>query len=352
MKRMTAVAALGLLLLSSAAVADGSASDHSILIEDVGVRAGVTADISVSVFVDEEHPRCRRARSAGSSVLALAGIGFAAQSWRRMAEAVFDTQRGSAKRYCRWYAIDLPGQGASGLPDGMLFGDLTLSDLLSAYRNTWQRLHAMRVRPDTVVAHSRGALLTQMLQHQLLQEGSSLARELGAEEALLLGASPPAPVEWSAATPELFALISSFVTFTPERGLFAEAPPEVWTFVSYSNLDGVAHPDTPLVELATYTAPEALAPVLETFGFAPSSRPEVARGVFTPRKGTRLTMVAFSQDRFGLLPEQRALYEHLTRDASFSRLVVVDDEFAVHNLHDAEPELIIQALYAHAASKP
>jgi pimeloyl-ACP methyl ester carboxylesterase len=352
MKRMTAGAVLGLLLQSSTAMGDGGASDHSILLEDVSVRAGVTADISVSVFVDEKDPRCRRARGARSSVLALAGIGFAAQSWRRMADAVFDTQRKSGKRYCRWYAIDLPGQGASGLPAGMLFGELTLSDLLSAYRNTWQRLHAMRVRPHTVVGHSRGALLTQMLQHQLVQEGSSLEREFGAEDALLLGASPPASVEWSAATAELFALISSFVTFTPERGVFAEAPPEVWAFVSYSNLDGVPHPDTPLADLATYTAPEALAPVLETFGFAPFSRPEVARGVFAPRRGTRLTMLAFTQDRFGLLPEQRALYEHLTRDASLSGLVVVDDEFAVHNLHDVKPELILQALDAHAAGKP
>jgi pimeloyl-ACP methyl ester carboxylesterase len=348
---MMAVAALGSLLQTSTAKADGGASEHSILLEDVGVRAGVTADISVSVFVDEHNPRCRRGQSRERSVLALAGIGFAAQSWRRMADAVFDTQRGSAKRYCRWYAIDLPGQGASGLPAGMLFGDLTLSDLLGVYRDTWQRLNAMRVRPDTVVGHSRGALLTQMLQHRLLEEGSSLEREFGAEDALLLGASPPAAVEWSAATPELFALISSFVTFTPERGVFAEAPPEVWAFVSYSNLDGIPHPETPLEELATYTAPEALPPVLETFGFAPFSRPEVARGVFAARKGTRLTMVAFSQDRFGLLPEQRALYEYLTGDASLSRLVEVDDEFAVHNLHDAEPELILEALYPRAAGK-
>lgn len=327
-------------MLLQSARADAGSLDHSLLLENVEVRSGVTADISVSVFVNERSPLCL---ILGRSLLTLHGIGFTAASWEPMADAVFAEHRGLAT-YCRMYAIDLPGHGASGLPEGMLFGDMTLTDLLTAYRNTWQRLTQMQVRPETVVGHSQGALLTQLLQDQLLTQGSSLRAKFGARDAVLLGASPPAAIPWSAASPELFALLSSFITFTPERGTFAEAPPEAWVGISYSNFAGEPHPDTPLADLPSYTSAESIPSVLQLFGFAPFSRPEVRRGVFAGSNGTRLTMVGFSQDPFGLVSEQEALYQHLTNDRNLTRLGIVEDEFAVHNLHNAEPELILDAI--------
>lgn len=340
MKFIAAIGALVLLLQSAAARADAGSLDHALLLEDVEVRSGVTADINVTVFVNERSPLCL---VLGRSLLTLHGIGFTAASWEPMADAVFDEYRGLAS-YCRMYAIDLPGHGMSGLPEGMLFGDMTLNDLLTTYRNTWQRLRQMQVRPDTVVGHSQGALLTQLLQDQLLAQGSSLRAKFGARDAVLLGASPPAAIAWSAATPELFELLSSFITFSPERGVFAEAPPEAWVAISYTNFAGVPHPNTPLADLPRYTSPESIPSVLELFGFAPFSRPTVSRGVFAPSHGTRLTMIAFSQDPFGLVSEQEALYEYLTNDGTLARLGIVEDEFAVHNLHNAEPELILDAV--------
>jgi pimeloyl-ACP methyl ester carboxylesterase len=202
----------------------------------------------------------------------------------------------------------------------------------------------MGVAPEAVMGHSQGALLTQLLQDQLLAERSSLKEEFGAREAVLLGASPPAAIEWSAATPELFELLSSFITFSPERGIFAEAPPEAWVAISYTNFAGVPHPNTPLADLPRYTSPESVPSVLELFGFAGFSRPRVRAGIFAPSHGTRLTMIAFSQDPFALVSEQEELYEYLTGDRTLARLGVVEDEFAVHNLHNAEPELLLEAL--------
>jgi pimeloyl-ACP methyl ester carboxylesterase len=332
--------ALLLLLHSATSQADVASSDHALWLDDVEIRSGVAADISVTVFVNERSSRCL---DRGRSVLALAGIGFTAAVWEPLADALFAAgSRRSA--YCRLYAIDPPGHGNSGLPNGMLFGDMTLLDLLTAYRNTWQRLTEMGVTPETVLGHSQGGLLTQLLQDRLLQEGSSLRAQFGAREAVLLGASPPAAIAWSAAAPDLFALFSSLITFTPERGTFAEAPPEAWVGISYTNLAGVPHPDTPLGDLPRYTSPESIPSVLELFGFAGAARPEVQPGVFTRANGTRLTMIAFTQDPFALVSEQEALYEYLSNDCRLSRLGVVDDEFAVHNLHDAEPELILEAL--------
>jgi pimeloyl-ACP methyl ester carboxylesterase len=340
MKFKPAFGALVLLLQSATSHADVGSSDHALWLEDVELRPGVTADISVTVFVNERSPRCLE---QGRSVLALSGIGFTAAVWEPMANALF-ARRGGGSTDCRLYAIDPPGHGNSGLPDGMLFGDMTLLDLLTAYRNTWTRLTEMGVTPETVIGHSQGALLTQLLQDRLLEEGSSLRAEFGAREAVLLGASPPAAIEWSAATPELFALVSSLVTFTPERGTFAVAPPEAWVGFSYTNFAGVPHPDTPLAELHQTTSPESIPSVLELFGFAGFARPEVRPGVFARANGTRLTMVAFTEDPFGLVSEQEALYEYLSNDCRLSRLAVIEDEFAVHNLHDAQPELIVLAL--------
>lgn len=339
MKFMAAIGGLALLLQASLTKASSGSTEHALLLTDVEIRAGVTADINVTVFVKDRSPRCR---ASGRSLLALHGIGFTAASWEPTAEALF-AERGLGS-YCRMYAIDLPGHGGSGLPEGMLFGDMTLADLLTAYRNTWLRLIQLHIRPEIVVGHSQGALLTQMLQHQLLAEGSSLKATLGARDAVLLGASPPAAIEWSAATPDLFALLSTFITFTPERGTFAEAPPEAWVQISYTNFAGLSHPDTPLTDLPRFTSPESVPSVLELFGFASFSRPEVARGVFDRKHGTRLTMIAFSQDPFALVSEQQDLYEYLTNDSSLGRLGIVEDDFAVHNLHNAEPELILEAL--------
>jgi pimeloyl-ACP methyl ester carboxylesterase len=314
--------------------------DHALSLAAVEIRSGVTADINVEVFVNERSPRCR---AHERSLLTLHGIGFTALSWEPMADALF-ADRHRRSNYCRVYAIDLPGHGGSGLPRGMLFGDMTLSDLLTVYRNTWQRLLHMGVAPEAVMGHSQGALLTQLLQDRLLAEGSSLKEGFGAREAVLLGASPPAAIEWSAATPELFELLSSFITFSPERGTFAEAPPEAWVAISYTNFAGVPHPDAPLADLPRYTSPESIPSVLELFGFAGFSRPQVRSGIFAASHGTRLSMVAFSQDPFALVSEQEELYEYLTGDGTLARLGIVEDEFAVHNLHNAEPELVLQAL--------
>jgi pimeloyl-ACP methyl ester carboxylesterase len=339
MKFTPAFGALVLLLHSATSHADVGSSDHALWLEDVEIRSGVTADISVTVFVNERSGRCV---DHGQSILALAGIAFTAAVWEPMAETLF-ARRGQS-RYCRLYAIDPPGHGNSGLPEGMLFGDMTLLDLLTAYRNTWTRLTEMGVTPETVMGHSQGALLTQLLQDRLLEEGSSLREEFGAREAVLLGATPPAAIEWSAASPDILALLSSFITFTPERGTFAVAPPEAWVGISYTNFAGVPHPDTSLADLSRYTSPESIPSMLELFGFAGFARPEVERGVFARGNGTRLTMVAFTEDPFALVSEQEALYEYLSNDCHQSRLAVVEDEFAVHNLHDVQPELIVDAL--------
>jgi pimeloyl-ACP methyl ester carboxylesterase len=332
-------ALIGLLQTATSRADDGSL-DHPLLLEDISIRAGVIADISVTAFDNE---RCSACDARGRSLLALPGIGFTAASWQPMAEAIF-AERQPRTEYCQFYAIDPPGHGNSGLPQGMAFGDMTLLDLLTAYRNTWQRLIEMGVAPEAVMGHSQGALLTQMLQEQLLDEGSSLRAEFGARDAVLLGASPPAAIEWSVATPELFALFSSFITWTPERGTFAVAPPEAWVSISYTNFSGVPHPDTPLARLADYTSPESIPSVLELFGFAGFARPEVRRGAFAPANGTRLTLVAFTEDPFALVPEQEELYEHLTNDRRPRRLAIVDDEFAVHNLHNAEPRRLVEAI--------
>lgn len=340
MKLTPAFGALVLLLQSATSLADEGSSAHELRLDDVEIRAGVTADISVTVFVNERSARCAH---HGRSALALGGIAFTAAVWGRLADALF-AQRGGPSRYCRLYAIDPPGHGNSELPNGMLFGDMTLIDLLTAYRNTWTRLTELGVTPETVIGHSQGALLTQLLQDRLLEEGSSLREEFGARDAVLLGATPPAAIEWSAASPDILALLSGFITFTPERGTFAVAPPEAWVGISYTNFAGVPSPDTSLADLARFTSPESIPSMLELFGFSGFARPEVQRGVFARSNGTRLTMVAFTEDPFALVSEQEALYEYLSNDCRLSRLGVVDDEFAVHNLHDVQPQLIVDAL--------
>jgi hypothetical protein len=72
-------------------------------------------------------------------------------------------------------------------------------------------------------------------------------------------------------------------------------------------------------------------------GAAPFARLSVGVRPFAPQHGTALLFVNPSQDKFSLRPEAEAANVQLTGDTRKLGFIPVDDEFAVHDTHLAEP---------------
>lgn len=334
------VAALALLAMVPAMAAAAAGTDYKIVLEDVLLRPGVTADVAVTVFVSEDRP-CN-----GQTALAVPGFAHTAATFAPLAEAVFDSQP-AGHASCRIAAIDMPGHGESGLPEGALFGDLTLQDYTAAALAALEQLPTHGVRPTTIIAHSQGALVVQLAQQQLVAGGSSLREEAGVRTVVLLAPVPSAEVYWAFADSGAAAgVIGGFLAADAARGAHVAIPDPAWPFVFFSNLYGVLAPDAPsapTVVAEALNAPEPLASALQLVG-AFGSRLRVDAGIFSPAQGTALRVVTFEHDQLIRPSEGAAVYAHLTGDAPSARVLAVDGEFAVHDLYVSDPEAVAPAV--------
>ena len=117
--RIALIAALALPSLAAA-----TDMDFDIWLSNVRLRRHVTVDLHVKVFVNERHP-CH-----GNTILAVHGANGNAHRWDNFVEAIFAHNPTSPREVCRVAALEFPGHGQSGLPEGdLLFGELTLEDL-------------------------------------------------------------------------------------------------------------------------------------------------------------------------------------------------------------------------------
>src|SRR5918996_3020962 len=136
-------------------------TDTDIVLSEVPLRPGVTADIHLKVFVNAAQP------CLGRTILAVPGFAHTAETFGPLAEAIFaSTPHGQYA--CRIVAIDFPGHGDSSLPSaGLPFGFLSLSDYVSVVLATLERLPSYGLHPRTLLAHSQGGLVVQMAQQRL-----------------------------------------------------------------------------------------------------------------------------------------------------------------------------------------
>jgi pimeloyl-ACP methyl ester carboxylesterase len=275
------------------------------------------------------------------------GLAHTAASTTRFAEAVL-AARGPGPDVCAVYAIDLPGHGSSSLPTGLLFGDLDVEDHAAAVRQVLAALDARHVRIDTVVGHSMGGLIVQVLQAGLLAEGGSLREDFGVRHAVTLASSPPAEVRALACGgggpgADLSGL-AQFVLASPTLGGYLALPELIWRALFFSDRQGALVPTAPdLAAVLAMSSIDSLAALLQVVDLPPLGAPSVPAGLFDG-SGTDLTVVAFAEDPLGDVDGQRCLYEHLTGDDTDEGLVVFDGPLAVHDAHVAAPSDLVQAL--------
>ncbi len=315
-------------------------SDYDVFAEDVELRPGVTVDVHVKIYVDEDRP-CRR------TVFAVPGFSTTAATWEPLAEALF-AENPTGPPVCRVAAIDLPARGGTSVPTNLPFSDLDLDDHVTAILGTLEALRGQGVRPRTIIGLSQGGLLVQMAQQRLLDEGSNLRNRFRIRKAVLLASALPVEIPWL--LHEIGAvqgLISQFATVDPVLGDVIDIPAAAAPPIFFSNFSGEIDPAAPTgAEMGAlgYIAPEPLYAALHLIGEEPFSRPSVDAGIFGPQHRTRLSVVGFEQDVFFMVDEIAALYEYLSGDANGRRLAWVDGPFSVHAMAISNPEDMLLAL--------
>jgi pimeloyl-ACP methyl ester carboxylesterase len=333
---------LSLLILPLESNASPSA-DFDLTIPSVELRPGVTADIVVNVYVNENFP-CRF-----RTLFAVHGLAHTGATWKPFAEALFESSD-TIVPVCRVVAINLPGRGGSSIPDGVVFGELTLHDHVSAIANTLGQLPEYGVAPGTIVAHSQGSLLIQMLQQSLLESNSSLARAYHIYRTVFLAPNSPAGLPWQFADSGVAEpLLTQFLVMDPQLGPILAAPEYIFQLLFFSNLAGGISPNVPSIEEIIglgYNAIEPLYATLQLVGAAPFTRPEVDSGSFSLWKLSLLYVVGFEQDSLVLPSEAADLFSYLSESRRLSRSITVPGEYAVHDMYISDPAKLLEELAA------
>lgn len=315
----------------------GADGTPGFLLEDVELRPGVTVDLFVNLYGELES----KGKSKDCHFAVHGGV-FAAASWRPYAEAL-------GEGACV-LAPDMPVRGNSGVPVGAQFGDLDLFDYVTALEAVLDRLDDRKIRPRTILGHSMGGTLVQMLQQRLVDDGSSLRKRYGIREAILVASDLPAEVPWALGdSGDLSALIAAFAVAEPGLGLLFEIPVSLWPAFYFTDREGDVVPGalTPAeIEAGGFNAlGEPLRAINQLNGTGPfTSRPSADADLF--EKGTRLRAIAYEEDIYVQLAESETLYQHLTGDATSSCFVPVLGPDTVHVLQFSNPQALVDAIAA------
>lgn len=315
----------------------GADGTPGIVLEDVELRPNVTVDLFVNVYGSVKY-----GGKSKDCQLAVHGGVFAAASWRPYAEALGEDA-------CV-LAADMPVRGNSGVPNGAEFGELDLFDYVTALEAILDRLHARNIRPRTILGHSMGGTLVQMLQQRLVDEGSSLRQRYQIRDAVLVASDLPAEVPWSLGdSGDLSGLIAAFAVEEPGLGLLFEIPATLWPAFYFTDREGNVVPGalTPEeIEAGGFNAlGEPLRAIEQLNGTgAFTARPSAEAGLF--EHGTRLRAIAYEEDIYVQLGESETLYQHLTGDASSGCFVPVYGPDTVHTLQFSNAQRLVDALAA------
>ena len=359
MKNLTNLLTVTALILCTAITAIAQSSmDYNIFIEDIEFTPGVTIDINVNVYVNENaHNWANHGK-----IFAIEGMSHTANCMKPLAEELF--QNPPKMEINEFYAIDMPGRGGSGLPEGdnFLLEDMYFEDYLAVIEGALDYLNnELNIYPRTIIGHSMGGLEVILLQNKLVNEGTSMKKKYKIKNALLLSPAIPAPVNWGFINGGGSSALVPYVDYSPDYGIYLNLPFYVWPFVFFTNTCCYSYPDmvpgapTPGEVLANgYNSIEA-GPILlqlsgmdpANLGLPPSSypykpRPEVDEGIFKPKNGVHLTIVSDEFDKMMDPDEELLLYEYLSGDQKHKRFLEVLGEETCHDTHISDPQAIVE----------
>lgn len=326
-------------LTLSAAMAAPAAADTGEVCFDVNIRGG-QSEVCAAVF-ESSSPI---ARHVGATLLAVHGFTETAQTWEPLASAMFADKK-LKHMVKRVIAIDLPGHATSeaptGLPGGVLFGNLTINDNVGVVIQAIDILRAQGMSAQVIMGHSMGGLTVQGVQESLLAANSSLAKH-GVFGAILFAPVPAGGQPWTQPPP---SDLSPFVVNDPALGTYLDVPPAIARIGGgFTTFAGTLVSRTPSVaKMADYTGWEPITAALQLAGQIPLPRPSVREGAFSTRNGTVLMLVSFSQDVLTPQVDHDDLYRHLVgRPGLLFRPIVAPE--AVHSMFLTDPVGMLREL--------
>jgi pimeloyl-ACP methyl ester carboxylesterase len=329
-------------------------SDYSILLEDVEVEPGVTIDINVNVYVNENaiHPNYN-----GGRVFAIHGMSHTANTWKPFSEALFETDV-LGYNINQVYAIDLPGRGGSGIPEGngFLMEDLYSEHYLNIIFNVLDKLADMKIKPRTIMGHSMGGLWVQLMQQRMLDQGTTLWNEYKIKRAILFAPAPAAPSPWYHITSGQGGSLAQFAGYFPGLGTMLAIPDQVFPFIFFTNetyQPPATVPGAPTPADVTAEGYGAMEPgplVFEIAGYQPPApypfkpRPSVDEKIFKRHNKTKLTVISYTGDMLMDEFDEDSLYIFLTGDHKYRRYHELSGDFTCHDLHLSNPVAILDSL--------
>jgi len=337
-----------------------TSQDYNILIEDIEFQPGVTIDINVNVYVNENATNWAN----HGKIFAVEGMAHTANCMQPLAEELFLNP--PQMEINEFFAIDMPGRGGSGLPEGgsFLLEDMYLEDYLAVIEGALDYLNnELNVYPSTIMGHSMGGLEVIMLQDKLVNEGTNMKKKYKIKNALLLAPAIPAPVDWSFINGGGSSALVPYVDYSPDYGIYLNLPFYVWPYVFFTNTCCYFAPNmvpgapTPGEVLANgYNSIEAGPILLQLAGMDPADlnlppsaypykpRPVVEEGIFKPKNGVQLTIVCDEFDKMMDPDDEWILYKYLTNEKHGKRFIIVLGDETCHDTHISDPHAVVELL--------
>jgi pimeloyl-ACP methyl ester carboxylesterase len=376
---ITAIFAYGLFLSPIAH------ADFNVTLPDIELEPGITADINITVF-ESVSGICNEIGSNtknDNSIFAVHGLSSDGTVWGPLANALF-TNNPTGGIVCRVIAIDMPGHGLSGLPEGgLLFGQMSEGNYANVLLNSLTQLASLTgIRPVAMMAQSNGGMVVQVAQQKLADMGTSFLERYGIQKTTLMAPVPSAPVVWPDQEAFRDAIIfqqncfGPFVLPSPCEVLDVVPPPNDITWEDLQAIDpatanidfdcdpftvpiGVPTilavplncqdpPGNPLgdhIPAGILAAPEPLMILREINGLPPQQRPVTNAGIFSGIENGTFSIIAFQNDLLVGPPSVlEALFNHLTDPSEFDKFQVVEGPLADHSMFVFAPEQMLQAV--------
>lgn len=279
---------------------------------NIEFRPNVTSLIDITVYTNPDAKEFNK----GKVGYALAGFSHSGASYEHLILQIFSNN----KDVSMIIVPDLPGHGNSDMPNGMLFGDLTLDDYANINKLILDRLTEGELREnfkiDFAIFHSQACLVAMMTQEKVN------LKDYGIKDIIFIAPAPPQEVKWS--------FLSNLNPYTflqylkiDNNGAYFELPPRDWIGFFFMNPDGSISQNLPTIEnVVKYNTKAPLTSTLQLVGInilslnpptlelSNSIRPSVSKGIFK-NDSPKLWIIAYGNDNIVSKNDVINTYNHL-----------------------------------------
>lgn len=257
---------------------------------------------------------------------------------------------------CHVYTLDLPAHGASTVSTDAYFGPRIwgtiniAQDYVKVVDQILATMHAQGVKIDTIVGHSTGGLIIQLLQDKYSKQLSSIKAKFGIDNTILIASDIPGALSWASGDAPIAAgyakgLVVSLASNNaalPQQGTLVPLSYQTYIALKFAvNGQAVSGAPTPTEAHALNDA-EPYAAAANIVGLDPTGattnsvpRLPVKPGLWS---GMNLTVIWPSQDLFFMQSEMDALAGYLK---PATQAIQINDAEAIHAIHYTKPQLLL-----------